>query len=62
MRNVDLSVFDVRGHKVVQLLHGDMPAGDHRVAFSASGLSTGTYFARLTTEHGITTKRVIIEH
>lgn len=62
MRNVDLSVFDVSGRRVARILHGDMEPGDHRVAFTGNGLPVGTYMARLTTEHGTTVRRLILEH
>jgi hypothetical protein len=62
MRNVDLSVFDVSGRRVAQVFHGSLDAGEHRLEFSGRGLPFGTYMARLTTEHGVTVKRLILEH
>ena len=42
MPNVDLSVFDVSGRRVAQLVNGSLDAGEHRVEFSGRGLPVGT--------------------
>jgi Secretion system C-terminal sorting domain len=47
--NVNLSVYNILGQKVVTLLNQPMSAGIHNVQFNASGLSSGIYFYRITT-------------
>jgi plastocyanin len=45
---VNLSVFDLSGRKVAELVNGTNPAGEFLVDFNATGLSSGVYFYRLT--------------
>ena len=45
---VQLEVFDLSGQRVATLLNEPKPAGFHAVEFNATGLSSGTYFYRLT--------------
>ncbi len=49
-----VEVFDVLGRKVALLMDGVMEAGVHTVTWQADHLSTGVYFARLTTGDGTT--------
>jgi len=44
---VTVSVFDVTGRRVADLLDGEMPAGRHSVSFHAEGLGSGVYFYSL---------------
>ncbi len=44
---VNLSVFDLSGRKVAELVNGTSKAGEYSVDFNASGLSSGVYFYRL---------------
>ena len=46
---VNLSVYDVLGQKVAELVNSNMNAGNYKVDFDASKLSTGVYIYRLTT-------------
>jgi hypothetical protein len=48
-RVVKLSVYDILGREVAVLVDGLMEAGYHEVTFDAKGLSSGTYFYRITT-------------
>ena len=43
-----LVVYDQLGREVATLVHGEMPAGQHTVSFTAAGCASGVYFARLT--------------
>lgn len=53
--HVTLAVHDMLGRQVALLQDGVLPAGQHRVTFDASGLSSGTYIYRLrTSERTIT--------
>ena|GEM_PF-937238 len=45
--NVVLTVYDVRGRKVGDLIRGWVPAGTYQATFDASGLSSGVYFCRM---------------
>ncbi len=44
---VNLSVFDITGRKVAELVKGWRNAGEHRETFDASNLASGIYIARL---------------
>lgn len=57
---VSLSVYDLLGNKVVNIIHGEMTAGLHTVNFNASGLSSGIYFYRLNSGSFSTTKKMIL--
>jgi hypothetical protein len=46
---VNLSVFNVLGQKVAELINSNMIAGNYNVDFDASKLSTGVYIYKLTT-------------
>jgi hypothetical protein len=43
----ELTVLDVRGRRVAELVASRLPAGDHRAVWSAEGVSAGTYLGRL---------------
>ena len=45
---VNLSVYDVAGRQVAELVDGWRDAGGHEIAFDASHLPSGIYFARMT--------------
>jgi uncharacterized protein (DUF362 family) len=45
--SVDLSIFDVSGRKVADLVHQGQNAGIHQVEFNANGLASGKYIALL---------------
>jgi hypothetical protein len=45
--NVRLELFDLQGRKIQSLLTGIQSAGQHRVTFDGTKLSTGLYFYRL---------------
>ena len=42
-----LSVYNIIGQKVGELVNSEMPAGVHSVLFNASKLSSGIYFYEL---------------
>ena len=47
--NVNISVFNVLGEKVADLINSKMVAGNHKVNFDASELTTGVYIYRIDT-------------
>jgi hypothetical protein len=57
---VELGVYDVEGRRVARLADGVRAAGTHEVRWDASGLPSGTYFARFSTEDLTTTHRVLL--
>ncbi|MBU0517971.1 T9SS type A sorting domain-containing protein [bacterium] len=46
-QRVSLSVFDVSGRQIAQLVDGYRSAGSHEVTFDASHLASGVYFAQI---------------
>jgi len=57
---VDLTVYDVAGRVVERLVHDTMPAGNHEVTWSAGGVASGVYFARLTSPEGNHTTKLVV--
>ena len=55
-----LSVYDVQGKQVAELLNQDLAAGTHRVLFDAGALSSGVYFYKLQTNTGSEIKRMLL--
>jgi Secretion system C-terminal sorting domain/GEVED domain/Domain of unknown function DUF11 len=55
---VRLAVYDVLGREVAVLVDGAMQAGTHGIQFDASGLTSGSYIYRLSTEKGSFTKQL----
>ena len=45
--HVSLKVYDVVGREIETLVDGEVPAGEHRLHWSASGLSSGVYFCKM---------------
>lgn len=45
--NVNLTVFDVMGRRVVNLVREERAAGDHEIVFDASRLESGYYIAKI---------------
>ncbi len=58
--HVDLSVFDVHGRRVAQLVSEPRAAGYHEISWDASKLASGTYFARLTAGEITKHERVLL--
>ncbi|MCF7809257.1 MAG: family 10 glycosylhydrolase [Candidatus Marinimicrobia bacterium] len=57
---VDLSVYNVRGQEVQQLVNEHQIAGNHELNFHGSELPTGVYLLRLSTEEGSQTRRMLL--
>jgi uncharacterized protein YejL (UPF0352 family) len=58
--DADLSVFDLSGRRVANLLHEHVPAGQRQVHWNGSGLKRGVYFARLTMDGKTRTNRILL--
>jgi len=52
VRIVNISVFDVLGRKVAVLAEGRKDPGSYSVVFVGSGLPSGSYFCRVSTDRG----------
>ncbi len=46
---ITLTVFDISGRLVQEIVNGNKPAGKHTIQFNASDLASGIYFVRLET-------------
>ena len=57
---VHLSVYDVMGREVANLLNETKAAGNHRVAFNGAKLESGMYFYRLTAENKTLTRKLTL--
>ena len=58
--NVQLSVYNVLGEQVALLVDEVRDAGVYQIRFDASELTSGIYFYRLNTEHGVLTKKLTL--
>jgi hypothetical protein len=57
---VRLVVYDLIGREVAVLFNGDLGAGSHEYTFDASGLASGVYFCRMTTDTYSATRTMIL--
>ena len=58
--NIELSVLNIRGQVVAEILDERRSAGEHSVVFDASGLPSGIYFYRLTTGQFSETRKMVV--
>jgi hypothetical protein len=56
---VDLTIFDMLGRPVAQLVQEEQPAGYYQREFRPDGLASGVYFYRFTAGEFSTTKRLL---
>jgi hypothetical protein len=56
----ELSLYDVLGRKVANLVDGVVEAGNHELRFEASKLCTGVYFMKLTSNSRIRCEKVLL--
>lgn len=57
---VTLSVYDILGREVANLVNGAQNPGYHSVTFSASGLPSGVYFYRIESGHSSGSLRMLL--
>ena len=58
--HVKLSVYNILGQKVAQLMNKNLTAGNYKVDFNAAHLSSGVYLYRLETNNFTSTKKMIL--
>ncbi|UCE67082.1 MAG: T9SS type A sorting domain-containing protein [Candidatus Zixiibacteriota bacterium] len=58
--DVELTIYDITGAKVKELVSAHMVAGKHSVEWDASGCGSGTYFAKITTGIGSKTLKMVM--
>ncbi|MCX6638912.1 MAG: T9SS type A sorting domain-containing protein [bacterium] len=59
-RLVNLTVYDVNGRKVAELVKGMRDAGSHTVTFDGSGLASGVYIYHLTAGTNIASGKMVL--
>jgi|GEM_PF-6228642 len=59
-RQTRLAVYDMLGRQVAVLVDGQMPAGEHRASFDATGLTSGVYIVRLEAGGMSMTRRITL--
>lgn len=57
---VNLSIYDVLGRKVITLVKGNLQAGTHEVYFDGQSISSGTYFYSLRMENSEVVKKMTL--
>ena len=57
---VSLSVCDVAGRQVGDVISREMPAGEHDLSWRAPGTKAGVYFLRLLTDGALKARRTIV--
>jgi outer membrane protein assembly factor BamB len=58
--HIELVVYDINGKEIAQLISAQQSAGNHKVNWDASGLSSGIYFYRIQTGEFVETRRTIL--
>lgn len=58
--SVNLIVYNSLGQEVTKVFDGYKQAGTYEAVFDASGLSSGTYYYRLTTDYFVETKKMVV--
>ncbi len=58
--DVALTVYDILGQQVAQLIDGRVAAGEHRLTFDAANLPSGLYITRLVTPAQTITQKILL--
>lgn len=56
---VKLTVYDMLGREVAQLVNGAKPAGTHSILFDGAALASGIYYYRLEIQNGAEAKKIV---
>ena len=60
--NIELSVYDIRGRLVDQLINGYVETGSYEIRWYAEAAASGVYFFRMVTpEKAITQKMILMK-
>lgn len=59
--DVDISVFDVSGRQVANILHEKRNAGKHELEWNASDLKAGIYYMKFSTDYGVGIHKLIVK-
>ncbi|MEE9431721.1 MAG: T9SS type A sorting domain-containing protein [Melioribacteraceae bacterium] len=59
-RSVQLNIYDVLGNEVSSLVNKQQPAGNYKVQFDASKLSSGVYYYQLKSGSFVKTKKMML--
>ncbi len=59
-QDVRLSIYDVVGRRIAQLVDGHITAGHHEIGWNAAGYANGVYFCRLQSEEFSTTNKILL--
>ena len=59
-RDITLTVYDVLGREVRELVSGRTPAGVHTISFGATDLPSGVYFYRLEAGDYVETREMVL--
>ncbi len=57
---VDLSVYNIKGERVQNLIHQEYSQGEHKITFNANHLSSGVYFYKLQTGNLVQTRKMLL--
>jgi hypothetical protein len=57
---ITLSIFDLQGRRVVDLVSGDFPAGSYKARWNATGHSSGTYIYTFSSELGSFSGKMVL--
>lgn len=58
--DLKLTIYNLRGEQVAILIDGTVPAGNHRVSWDASNVSSGIYFYRLRAGNFVQTRKMLL--
>lgn len=56
-----LTIHDITGRAIETLVEGDVPAGEHRLQWSAEGLASGVYLCRMMTKNSSSTIKLLYQ-
>jgi hypothetical protein len=55
-----IKIYDASGRQVSELVHQNLPAGNHAVSFVGSHLASGIYFYTLSSADGVQTRKMLL--
>ncbi|NQV29484.1 MAG: T9SS type A sorting domain-containing protein, partial [Candidatus Marinimicrobia bacterium] len=58
--HVRLSIYDIRGRELEELVNGQLEAGEHKHSFNGSDYATGVYMVVMETKFGTQVRRMLL--